>query len=264
MDNKDEDLRTQDQQDNKKQARRTLKTVMVTVVCTLLVVIILLFVVLICLKGGCNKNKSNSSNTSSSYTKIYDNKKLDIVFKKIVNQRLIVNGFDTDNLKDVYAVSYIDNYPNSFSLSISVSSESSKMYYYSLDNTSYPDNKDGYDNFVSYLLSIDSNNDMNYLLEPGTGINDNVSLVYEDILINERINNTSKANNRYYLTSDSGDKHLTGYYVENDIYHVYQYEAYLDNTDPFINDGFVIDINNPLYGYYKRLSGVIKLLKNKA
>ena len=85
------------------------------------------------------------------------------------------------------------------------------MYYYSLDNTSYPENKGGYDNFVSYLLSIDSHNDMNYLLEPGTGINDNVSLICEDILINERISNTSKANNRYYLTSDSGLKHLTGF-----------------------------------------------------
>ena len=255
---KEKELNNQDQQDNKKQARSTLKTVMITVICTLLVVIILLFIVILCLRGGCKKNKSNSNSSSSSYTEIYDNKKLDEVFKKIVNQRLIVNGFDTDTLKDVYAVSYIDNYPNSFSLNISVSSESNKMFYYSLDNTSYPENKDGYDNFVSYLLSIDSNNDMNYLLEPGTGINDNASLIYEDLLLNERINNTSKTNNRYYLTSDSGDKHFTGYYVEDNIYHVYQYEAYLDNTDPFTNDGFVIDINNPLYGYYQRLSGVVK------
>lgn len=258
MNNESKGLDTNNQQDSKKQARRMLKTVVVAVICTLLAVIILLFVVILCLRGGCNKNRSNSSNSSSSYTEIYDNKKLDTVFKKIVNQRLIVNGFDTDNLKDVYAVSYIDNYPNSFSLNISVSSESNKMYYYSIDNTSYPNNKDGYDSFVSYLLSIDSNNDMNYLLEPGTGINDNVSLIYEDILINERINNTSRTNNRYYLTSESGVKHFTGYYFEDDIYHVYQYETYLDNTDPFINEGFVIDINNPLYGYYQRLSGVIK------
>ena len=75
----------------------------------MLFIISILLLILFGLKK-CNKDNSglsSSSGTSDSSIKYdYDVNKIDDVFKKIVKNQLIVDGFDEDSLKDVISVTY--------------------------------------------------------------------------------------------------------------------------------------------------------------
>ena len=106
----DEELEQEQKQENNENRKQTFKVAFISSVCTLLLIIFILFMVILGFKK-CSKNNggiASSKSSSSQYVEIYDNQSLDTLFKKIVNQRLLVNGFDADSLKDIYAVSYID------------------------------------------------------------------------------------------------------------------------------------------------------------
>lgn len=86
----------------------------------------------------------NSSEPDSSIKYDYDVNKIDDVFKKIVKNQLLVDGFDKNQLKDVISVTYSD-ITTSFNINNEVRSDA-KIYYYRLSNYPYS----GFDNFVPY------------------------------------------------------------------------------------------------------------------
>lgn len=89
---------------------------------------------------------------------------------------MIGDGYSEDTLNEVVMVMAKDNYPNNFTLDITVRSNN-KIYYYLSDNMNYQDidgNKDGYSNLVSYLEKDKSdylNGDITLLCEDISGLN---------------------------------------------------------------------------------------------
>ena len=141
-------------EEKQEESKKTLKTVVISIICTLLFVVLLLLLVIVCLKNCSNKGNSKSSLEPPLDSET--NKRINDVFIDIVNKQMTFDGYDSDELLGVVVVSYIDNYPTDFNLNIIVNSDS-KVYYYNAEDINYPEDKNGYDNFVSYLL-LDSNN----------------------------------------------------------------------------------------------------------
>ena len=142
----DEELERQDKQEQKEEkkelGKRDLKIVITSIVCTLLFIIILLLLVLLGLKK-CNNDNSNFSSSSGSSSSIkydYDTVSLNDKFKRIVKGYMDgPGGMDSDNITEVKAISYIDNYNDGyFSLNISAISENNKLYVYNANKAYYP------------------------------------------------------------------------------------------------------------------------------
>ena len=230
----------QKQQDNDDR-KKTLKTVITTIFCTLLFIIILLLLILLGLKK-CNKDNSglpSSSDSSSSSIKYdYDVNKIDDVFKKIVKNQLIVDGFDEDPLKDVVSVTYSDTV-TSFNLNIEVRSDT-KVYYYRLSNYPYS----GFDNFVPYLLSLDLNTKLSF--DEGSISLDTYLPTLETITTDKQC--------KYLISSNmSGTtKYFSGYYYQDNQYYIYQHQELTSNPFSEISNQ-VINLNSPLFGYYQIL-----------
>lgn len=227
--------------EKKKQVKRDLKIVIASVAGTLLFIIIILLLVIFGLKN-CSKKDNNhgsSSNISSSQKYDFDNAKLDEAFKYLVNKQIQIDGFEgtSDYLG---AVTYVDDYPNTFNLSISGFNDN-KVYFLEITNCSYLGDKNGYDNVISYLLL---NN--NY-----QSLDAAINLTVLDTS-NSDIN-TSKTTAGYVVgIGPTNDKYLTGSYFENSQYHVYFKKHAEDGVDPFIdNADMIVSSGSLLYGYYQ-------------
>ncbi len=232
----------QKQQDNDDK-KKTLKIVITTIICTLLFIIILLLLILLGLKkcaGDNNGTLPNSSSEPDSSIKYdYDVNKIDDVFKKIVKNQLIVDGFDEDPLKDVISVTYSDT-TTSFNLYIEVRSDT-KVYYYRLSNYPYS----GFDNFIPYLLSLDLNTKLS--LNEGSISLDTYLPTLETITTDKQC--------KYLISSNmSGtSKYFSGFYYDNNEYHAYMHKELTSN--PFNDDAdLIIGLDSPLYTYYQKLS----------
>ena len=159
----------------------------------------------------CNKDNSglpfNSGSSSSSIKYDYDVNKIDDVFKKIVKNQLIVDGFDEDPLKDVISVTYSDA-TTSFNLNIEVRSDT-RVYYYRLSNYPYS----GFDNFVRYLLSLDLN----------TKLSINEGSISLDTYLPTLETITTDKQCKYLISSNmSGTtKYFSGYYYQDNQYYIY-------------------------------------------
>ncbi|MBO7573827.1 MAG: hypothetical protein J6T25_03525 [Bacilli bacterium] len=232
------ELEQDNKEQKKKQAKRDLKIVIASVIGTLLFIVILLLLVLLGLKK-CNNNSSDPQSSNSSSIKYdYGVNKIDEVFKGIVKNQLVVDGFDEDILTDVVSVTYSD-ISTSFDLNIEVRSES-KVYYYRLSNYPYS----GFDNFVPYLLSLDL--DTKLSLDEGTISLDTYLPTSETI--------TTDKECRYLISSNmSGtDKYFSGFYYQNNEYYIYQNKILISN--PFSEtSNQVIGLDSPLYGYFQKL-----------
>ena len=232
------ELEQDNKEQKKKQANRDLKIVIASVIGTLLFIVILLLLVLLGLKK-CNNNSSDPQSSNSSSIKYdYGVNKIDEVFKGIVKNQLVVDGFDEDILTDVVSVTYSD-ISTSFDLNIEVRSES-KVYYYRLSNYPYS----GFDNFVPYLLSLDL--DTKLSLDEGTISLDTYLPTSETI--------TTDKECRYLISSNmSGtDKYFSGFYYQNNEYYIYQNKILISN--PFSEtSNQVIGLDSPLYGYFQKL-----------
>ena len=255
---KDKENNNKKKKDNDKKQmveehKKTLKTIVISVICTLLFIIVILLLVLFCLMK-CKSDTGNSSNisTSSEYVEIYDSNKLDNVFKSIVKKHANISFSEDIEVKDVVAVTYSDNYPTNFDLSITVTTND-KVYYYSITHGLYDDSIDGYDNLMTYLLNKD-----NDLLFIGEG--DPSDEAYDLSLIKEDITNEVVVTNKQYSSfvtsiSPTSDKHISGYYCEDNKFYVYPKLDYSDADNPFGNNqGIMIDNTSLLYGYYLFLS----------
>lgn len=195
---------------------------------------------------GIQRCSGPRSNPPSNPPYNYDVEKLDNKFKNIVNSyRLGPGGMSADNIIEVEAVTYADNYDSgNFSLSISVLSETGRVYLYTANNVSYPEDKSKFDNLVSYLL-----------LEDTPDIFDGDNFALETFNKTEEVISTDKVC-KYVISSNiSGTaSYLDGFYFENNNYYVYQNKE-VTNDNPFSEQAnLVIDPNSPLYPYYQRLS----------
>lgn len=163
--------------------------------------------------------------------------KITDVFKEIVNKNIQFNGYDDDPLDKVMAITYEDNYPSNFSLSISVTS-ASKVYYCIVTDYPYSGDTSSYSNFIDYLL-LDSTE--------YKATNSDCEL-YPHSIASITIN-TSKSVNRYVIgetSSEPKDNYLYGFYKENDEFYVYQDKPVTDGVDPFVNNANQVINNNSL------------------
>lgn len=228
---------------NKDLRKYTLKIVITTVISTLLFIATLLLFVLFGLKN-CSGGRCESSNQSSLVMKYdYDVVKLDNKFKAIVKSyREDVNGFSSDTLSEVKAVTYVDDYDNGkFSLSISVTNTTDRLYLYKLENCSYPTNNDNFNNLIEYLLLDDT---PNIFLDGDTSIG-------ECTLLNETINTNKEC--KYVISGNGSNKHLDGFYFDSNQYYVYFHQQL--NSNPFdSNPTQTVGLDNLLYKYYFNIS----------
>ena len=229
---------TNNQQDNKK--KNVKKFLFIFFLFDLVVAIIFLLFL------GIQRCSGPSSHNSSNPSINYDVEKLDNKFKSIVNSyRLGPGGMASDNIIEVEAVTYTDNYDGgNFSLSITVLSETGRVYLYIANNVSYPEDKSRFGNLVSYLL-----------LEDTPDIFDGDNFALETFNKTEEVISTDKVC-KYVISSNiSGTAtYLDGFYFENNNYYVYQNKE-VTNDDPFGEAAtMVIEPSNPLYPYYQSLN----------
>ena len=239
----EEEKKQQPQQEEKEQDKKkyTLKVVVTTVIATLLLIAILLLCVLFGLKNCSNKN--NNSNISSS--QIVKDEELNNRFLDIVKKQMIGDGYDEDTLTQVVVVTASDNYPNNFTLDITVRSNS-KLYYYSAGDVNYKDidgNKDSYSNLVSYLKLDKSDyldGDISLSLEPISDIHINIT----------------KQGKWTIGVNTSNEYHLSGYYLEDNIFHIYNKRTINIEEDPFSSgtEDYLVKSNDLLYNYYLGLT----------
>ena len=229
------------QQNGKNNRKQTIRVAVVSSFCALLLIAIILLLILFGLKN-CSKGKvagSSNDDQSSSQKYNYDNTKLDTVFKKIVFNQVFIDIGSEDPIDDIFTVSYSDT-GSSFTLNIDAKI-GDNIYYYFSNNVSYS----GSPTFVDYLLTLNLDNNLPLI----QGDNYGVSLLETS---NERL--TNEKSTSYVITNSVTSKYLSGYYFENNQYYVYQ-KVELNNTDAFpIEASKIIDIDNPLFGYYQELN----------
>ncbi len=168
----------------------------------------------------------------------------------IVAEKVLAENLPEEDLSQIIAVTYTDNYPNSFDLDITAASENN-VYFYSASSVNYPNDKIGFDDWSSYLKQIN----------PGS-LNGTVNLSKETI--SETEIETEKYGKWVVSTDGTNEKHISGYYFENNEYHVYQKVAVIENVDPFTSDAKQIFKSNKQedafgYAFYQKMSAGIVL-----
>lgn len=243
----EEELKKQDKQEQKEEkkelVKRDLKIVITSVVCTLLFIIILLLLVFLGLKN-CSSNEGDrgsysSSSTSNEPTYNYDNESLNNQFIKIVNFERSVGGFD-EAPTDVVAITYIDNYPNSFSIDITAKAVNN-IYHYRLDNYSYGGDTSSYDNCIGYISTLD----ITSRLDAGGS----TQTIQTSAITNETI--VTDKGNHYVISNADPIKYFSGFYLDNNEYQVYNYIEFTSGDNPFNTESsFKVNSSSPLYRYY--------------
>ena len=239
MDMNDKENKKEYVEERHEKMSSTFKVATITVISTLLIIAILLLLLLFGMKK-CQGNTNSGSSEPPIDTE--RNNKITDVFKDIVKKQMVTFGYDEDELKDVNVVAYEDKYPTSFNLNITISS-ASKVYYYYASDINYPSDKNGYDNFVSYLL-LDSTSH--------TLIGDVTLTALEKAT--DAIN-TSKSSYKAVVSKDAGDnKYLSGFTYEDNSFFVYQKRLLVEGEEPFTGVGDQkIDSGSPLHNYYRGL-----------
>ena len=230
----------QSKKEHREKVSSTYKAAMITVITTLLIIAILLLLILFGMKKCQGNNQTSTSSEQPIDTET--NAKISKSFLDIVKTQLDLDGYDTDELKSVVAFTYEDNYPTKFSLNI-VSSSDTKVYYYSANDVNYPENKDGYNDFVSYLLDYDTNQMLDGDVE--------LSLLDKT---SDSIN-TSKTSYKAVVSKDAGDnKYVSGFTYEDNSFFIYQKRLIVGGQDPFTGAGDQkISSGEPLFDYYRGL-----------
>ena len=151
-------VKNSDREDNKEYRKKVIKIAVTSVISTLVFVAFLLLFVLFALKNCAKENNASvsSGDMSSSIKYDYDSELLNSKLKALVNHELSFNGFE-DEVTDIIAVTYLDNYPTNFTLNIS-SLKGTNLYYYCLEEYEYKGDISNCSNFVDYLLASNVNN----------------------------------------------------------------------------------------------------------
>ena len=221
--------------DNNKENKKTLiKKILAAFVA---IDIIVGVVFLICYFKGCGPFNKNTSSSISSSIDTTDYPELNSRFKQIVETQMQYDGFD-QHIEKVVAVSYEDNAPTSFSLTISAVSDS-HLYNLNIKGVQY---KEGTDTLVSYLLcNNELEGETNLYREQYTG----------DIVIVPK---------GRYVTSvpiSGAEEHKTGYELIDNNFHVTQIVGYQNDGHTVISGmhTVIIEEGQPLYNYYRYLLG---------
>ena len=227
------------EQGNQEEKSSTKKIVSIFIGLDILLVIIV--VLLLCLKG-CKTPVEQPTEPEVDMVRV---NKITDVFREMVKKNIQYNGFDNDELDKVMAITYEDNYPDSFSLKLSVTSET-KVYYCVVNDYPYDGNKEEYNDFVSYLL-LDTTE-----YKPTNSYTE----LHPYAKTETRVN-TSKTFNRYVIgetSSEPKDNYLYGFYRENNEFYVYQDKLIEEGIDLFLNpSNQVIKSDSPLFDYYGAL-----------
>ena len=191
---------------------------------------------LICYFNGCGPFNRNTSSSSSSIAASIDNtdyQQLDNKFKHLVKTQMEYDGFGSEEVDTVVAVTYVDNAPTSFSIRISATSNG-YLYNLNIKGVQY---KEGTDTVVSYLLC---NNE----IEGATNL-------YREQITGEHV---LVPTGRYIISVPiSGTtEHKTGYELIDNNFHVRQLTEYSKDSSGEFNgyQTVVFEEGQPLYNYY--------------
>ena len=231
-----------DEEKKNENKRDTFKVAIISSVSTLILIIIILLLVIFGMKNcsSNNKEKSSSSSNVNEPTYHYDNELLNNQFIKIVNYERLVSGYE-DVPTDVVVVTYIDNYPNNFNISITAKAGNT-LYYYHLDNYPYSGDTSSYDNCIGYILTLDINSRL-----------DSGSTLLKSNITTEKI--VSDKGDHYVISDADPIKYFSGFYLDNNEYKVYNYIEYSSGDNPFNEEPTLkVDYTHPLYGYYQYLN----------
>ena len=201
--------------------------------------------------GGPSSSEPDSHEPIYNYTDEQltnlDNKLKNLV--KLYRETFL--GLGEDNLVDVKAVIFTeDKEARKASLSISVTSESNKLYYYRLENYYYPDGQTSFDNFVDYLL-LEGTPDflISECKEDHSHSVDEYNVTSKTITTDKQCDYVITDNNSHL------DTFIDGYYFENGVYHVYQHKPL--TTDPFGEQSSLdVDYAHILFTYYQKLNSL--------
>ena len=241
----DEELKQTDKQDQSQEEKESSTKKAASIFIGLDILLVVIIVLLLCLKSCKNSIPNNQDSTSGTSIDVERNNKITDLFKKIVKKNLVANGYDDDYLTEINAITYTDNYPNNFSLNISVSSLS-KVYYCSISDYPYEGETSTYDNFLSYLL-LDTTE---YKVSKS-------SASVNPLKLTDKTISTSKDKCKYVISesnSEPVDRYIDGFYLEDGNYYIYQNKLVVSNSDPFTSvSNQIINSESPLYNYYQGL-----------
>ena len=160
---------------------------------------------------------------------------------------ILVDALEDSGIENEYPIvriiTYTDNYPENFSLSIVGHSVSGKVYTYELENYSYPKNKKT--SLEKYLLSKDFNKEF-FAKDAAYEIN-----TY-DLVRNIQISSEHKTNSYVIGQNASNEQYLFGYYKEvEDVIFIYNKVLLEEGNDPFLkNETASVDKNEQEALYY--------------
>ena len=233
----DKELDKQEQKEQKKEEnKKTLKTVVTSVICTLLFIIILLLLILLCLKN-CSGKGNNGQTSSEQPIDTETTAKINKSFLDIVKRQMLFDGYDTDELTSVVAVTYEDS-DTTFDINIIASSES-KVYFYYADDVNKGENI----NFVSYLLEYDTNQ----------ALDGDITLSFLE-KSNAPIETSKSSYKGVISKSASEDKYLSGFTYEDNSFFIYLKRFIVEGNEPFTGVGDQkISSGEPLFDYYRGL-----------
>ena len=202
-----------------------------------IVIMILLFFLLIGLFITFLLIKGHYDSSNSKDEQI--NEKLNNRFLGLINKQITFNAYDEDIVKNIQAVTIEENYPTSYTLKITASSDI-KVYFYETTGA-YKENEKEYTNLTSYLLVND---------EEMLGSS---SLTFNEIS-EEKVNSDKSPN--YIVSKNNVDElYVSGFYFESETYHIYLKASYDKNNDPFLGTANeIIDKNSQLFSYYSYLT----------
>ena len=197
--------------------------------------IIVGLIFMICYLKGCIPFNKASSVSSSSIVDTTDYHELDNRFKQLVKTQIELDGFGSEEVDSVVAVTYVDNAPTSFDIRISATSMG-YLYNLNIKGVQY---KEGTDTLVSYLLC-------------------NNEIEGETNLYREQIKGYEYMDKGLYVISvpiSGVDEHKSGYALIDNTYHVSQIIEYKQNESGTVSgmQTVIFEEGHPLYNYYSYL-----------
>ena len=232
---KEKKNKQQPKEERQEKMSSTFKVAMTTAIVTLLLIAILLLLILFGMKKCQGNTQGNTSSEQLIDTET--NAKINKSFLDIVERQMFFDGYDTDELKSVVAITYQDN-ATTFDINIIASSDT-KVYFYYGEDVNKTENVD----FVSYLLDYDTTQ----------VLDGNVSLALLDKTTDSI--NTSKTSYKAVVSKDASDnKYASGFTHEDNSFFIYQKRLITEGNDPFAGVGDQkISAGDLLFNYYRGL-----------
>lgn len=229
-------------QDNQQEEKKSPTKKIISIFIGLDIILVIVIILLLCLKNC--KGPSNEPSNGEEIDRVRVNKITDI-FRNIAKENMNYMSITDNDVDKAIAVTYTDNYPNTFNLNISVTTETN-LYYLTITDYTYDGNKEEYSNFIDYLL-LDTTE---YKVSHGT------NGVTKTTLTDDKITTSQNVNSYVISETDSEpkDKYINGFYQANNEFFVYQNVIVEDGIDPFTKpSNQVIKSDSPLYDYYRGL-----------